>query len=317
MDICVYASEVATLCNRNPFRSREEAVGRLTNRANGIKKPPAYKQSEDCKRRRVIALASASPTKRVKAEEELQKSVEDAREQRKVFVDKVTAAAVQSAATHGIAAEQVKRAIDTASTDAMPRAVKSAVAAAVEAVADKQAKDRVDSAPLSVQVAVAQGDSQKTRIAAASAELPPHTTARAVGIANCQNGCDTERQSLTRCEQDTGLTLVDTNKRFRRVFQTSSGNRWVLWGEVDAITKDGTVVETKSRQKRLFGRVPDYELPQILAYMYLADCTKAIQNEDFQGKRLQHRVSFDHSLWSELTNQIDQVVDEINDSHAE
>ena len=78
----------------------------------------------------------------------------------------------------------------------------------------------------------------------------------------------------------------------------------------------GRVVETKQRQKRLFRCVPDYERPQLLAYMYLSRTEYATQNEDFEGERCEHEVAFDTLEWQAIMDDLHAIVDELHGEAA-
>ncbi len=120
-----------------------------------------------------------------------------------------------------------------------------------------------------------------------------------------------EPAALARYEAAVPGRSIETEKRkLRREQVTGSGNRWALFGIVDA-TDDDSVVETKQRQRRLFNRIPTYEMPQLQAYMYMAGVPRAVQNEDYHGERNEHHVEFDAFLWSDQLQRLHDIVDGI------
>lgn len=66
-----------------------------------------------------------------------------------------------------------------------------------------------------------------------------------------------------------------------------------LVGQADALTSSGEVIEIKKRARRLFHRVVDYELVQILCYMKLYSATKAYLIEAFEDQIAVHPVASD------------------------
>jgi hypothetical protein len=133
--------------------------------------------------------------------------------------------------------------------------------------------------------------------------------AQAVRDAAVSAGIVQEDEALARMEKAVTQRHLDGKQRtLRRTMVTEGGIHWTLYGKVDAMDGD-QIVETKQRQKRLFGRVPDYELPQLLAYMYMARAHSAIQNEDCNGERNEHRVEFDHMLWTDIAESLSAIID--------
>ena len=59
-----------------------------------------------------------------------------------------------------------------------------------------------------------------------------------------------------------------------------NGIEWTLVGKIDGLSENGEVIEIKNRVKKLFGKLRDYEEPQIRTYMWLhkADVGYMIEN---------------------------------------
>lgn len=74
-------------------------------------------------------------------------------------------------------------------------------------------------------------------------------------------------------------------------------------GYVDGLTEvDGEVriVEVKNRQNRLFGKVPRYELIQIMTYMAMANVSKADWVERYGQKHNTVAINFDPKEWAAI-----------------
>lgn len=71
----------------------------------------------------------------------------------------------------------------------------------------------------------------------------------------------------------------------------------LLVGYIDGNTKD-SLVEIKNRQKRLFGRVPEYENIQCQVYMKLTGNTKCTLIEQFQNTSNTFEIEFDEVKWN-------------------
>ena len=167
------------------------------------------------------------------------------------------------------------------------------------------------------------GDAAKVEAAVRAEGLAGTGAERAaLGAARVSAGIVQEDAALRRVEAAApGRRLDRQQHALRRTMTTGGGLHYVLYGKVDGVLTDddgdSIIVETKQRQKRLFGRVPDYELPQLLAYMYMARAPAAIQNEDFQGARNEHRVEFDELLWAAIAEDLAAVVDRHFGARAE
>jgi hypothetical protein len=97
---------------------------------------------------------------------------------------------------------------------------------------------------------------------------------------------------------------------------TSKGNSYVLYGKLDGFDmKEQCVVEFKNRMRRLFHSVPDYEYPQLYAYMALTATTLAKQVEQYGDTTAVHDVSFNEDEWSCIRAELDAAVDEMMRIH--
>jgi hypothetical protein len=188
--------------------------------------------------------------------------------------------------------------------------VRESVALEVSERKAKAASDIVASTP-ALAVAIANGDLAATEACASEIE-DPVTRKEAKRRCMVTSGQKTEGACLRRFEQQEARPVTSHQQSFRRSMVTTNGTQWVLFGRVDGIS-NGAVVETKSRQRKLMGVVPSYERPQLMAYMFLSRCEKALQNEDFRGQRKVHEVDFDALEWGTISESLCGIVDRISD----
>jgi YqaJ-like viral recombinase domain len=75
-----------------------------------------------------------------------------------------------------------------------------------------------------------------------------------------------------------------------------------LGGRVDGISASGDrVIEMKSRQKRLFTRIPEYEQIQMQAYMFLTGIAQCDFVQKYAGKTRISTHSFDAEQWQRIS----------------
>lgn len=84
--------------------------------------------------------------------------------------------------------------------------------------------------------------------------------------------------------------------RSYRKLMTYEDMSWVLCGRVDA-WDEHTIVEVKNRTKRFM--CPDYDVLQLQAYMFLCNKSKGILLERLHGKNRETPFEFNKSYWNE------------------
>lgn len=79
-----------------------------------------------------------------------------------------------------------------------------------------------------------------------------------------------EETSVTElAERLVGKKIEKTNKfMMRKVFETEN-IKWYVGGRVDGKTEDNEIVEIKNRMRRLFYEVKEYELIQLITYLFI------------------------------------------------
>jgi YqaJ-like viral recombinase domain len=94
------------------------------------------------------------------------------------------------------------------------------------------------------------------------------------------------------------------DKYYKRALTADTTAQCVVYlgGRVDGISESGDrVVEMKSRQKRLFTRIPEYEQIQMQAYMFLTGITQCDLVQKYAGKTRISTHSFDAVQWQSIS----------------
>ena len=143
--------------------------------------------------------------------------------------------------------------------------------------------------------------------------LAPPLQAEIAHQSRMAHGTLREQACLDEMQAKLGCALHSHQQKYRRELRTPAGHRFALFAKIDALQTraDGqqVVVETKQRNSRLFRRVPEYELVQIHACMFLAGLNQGILNESFGGQSLQHPIEFDARLWRRVQEELCDAVD--------
>ena len=89
------------------------------------------------------------------------------------------------------------------------------------------------------------------------------------------------------------------------VAETSVGPLHIR-GKIDGALDDGTVVEHKRRQTRLFHSVPEYERVQVHVYMHMTGAPRAILVESYCEAQASHTVEWDAEFWGVILDRLDR-----------
>jgi len=106
-----------------------------------------------------------------------------------------------------------------------------------------------------------------------------------------------------------GRPVDDTQEKGRQLYQTPEGRTYALFGRCDATT-DGVVEEFKSRRRRLFHQVPEYERVQLWCYMALLGLERGRLIESHRDEQAVHEIEMDPEKWAQITYDLGVAVDE-------
>ncbi|KAG5183624.1 hypothetical protein JKP88DRAFT_316471 [Tribonema minus] len=111
--------------------------------------------------------------------------------------------------------------------------------------------------------------------------------ATVLGDVNKLHGTMNEPAALDRAARDAGGEVVRDNRVYYKELSVAPVPVTVLIkGRVDAWRANvRVIVEVKKRQRRLFPKIPKYELVQLQCYMWLTDTEQCQHTQDFRGKR--------------------------------
>jgi len=85
--------------------------------------------------------------------------------------------------------------------------------------------------------------------------------------------------------------------------------QYLISGYIDGIEHhNNRLIEIKTRQNRLFGRVPLYEQVQCQAYLFLTGLNVCEHTESFEGKTNSTTLHFEPNFWNEIVKQLNTVV---------
>jgi hypothetical protein len=117
----------------------------------------------------------------------------------------------------------------------------------------------------------------------------------------CSHGIREEAAAL-RCVGGGGGVLEDTTFKKRSIGSLPDGTVVEVGGRLDGYTDDGKVVEVKNRVGGLAFKIPDYEVPQVLVYMYIVESDAALHIErislaDGSSFSCTHEKRWDDAEW--------------------
>lgn len=122
-------------------------------------------------------------------------------------------------------------------------------------------------------------------------------------------GQQQEDTSINRYEKTNNVVVKDRNKRGYRKYIDG----FFIYGKVDGIREDGYIVEHKQRINRLFGRIIEREKIQLYIYMFLTDTTKAILIETYGSNQQSYELDFDESVWNTYKKMLTSAVHDLYD----
>ena len=76
---------------------------------------------------------------------------------------------------------------------------------------------------------------------------------------------------------------------------------------LDGVCED-RIIETKNRKNRLFKKIPDYEMVQLNAYMFLTSKNKVIHTEHYNEEHNIIEYNYDETFWEECKQKIIEFI---------
>lgn len=123
-------------------------------------------------------------------------------------------------------------------------------------------------------------------------------------------GCNRETPVFDRLEGLLGQPVDrDAALHKAKMGTLKNGIPWFVCGRIDGLAQDGSVVEIKNRVRKLFNKVPDYELVQIMCYMNLLKSPKGFLVESFEGDASVHEVAYDEEAWKDIVGRMESALE--------
>lgn len=128
---------------------------------------------------------------------------------------------------------------------------------------------------------------------------------------NKQRGIDNESSCVPLIENDLGVKIYNSNDKvyIKELFCTDK-YRVILLGAVDGITDDGRVVEIKTRMRRLFNKLREYEQVQLEGYLYLTGYEDIILYENYRKKGNYIHYKHNNEFWDECIRLTKEFIDQ-------
>jgi hypothetical protein len=119
-----------------------------------------------------------------------------------------------------------------------------------------------------------------------------------------ERGIKAETKDLDNYEKETISKISERNNKTykKKLAEIKINNEKVeiwVYGKVDGVLDESTIVETKNRMNKLFMYIPEYEKVQLETYLWLTDKKKAIHIENYNNKHNEIRYEQDINFWTE------------------
>lgn len=136
-------------------------------------------------------------------------------------------------------------------------------------------------------------------------------------INNIENGLNNESKIIDLYQSMKKVTIKDNNKKSYVLFINKSYEKILYYtprivGYIDGIVEnenDKYIVEIKNRQNKIFEKIPEYEIIQIIIYMKLTNIYKCHHIEKYKDELKTEIISFDEKIWNTIEKKIIDFVD--------
>lgn len=130
-------------------------------------------------------------------------------------------------------------------------------------------------------------------------------------IQKTEFGTRNEKRVCSSTEAKRKIAIIKDDRFHKRLFFSANDTKVYVGGRFDGVyQEDGekVVVEIKSRVKKLFGTVPEYEQVQLCAYMFILDARKGLLVERFCDEQNELRCDFDPELWHRIESDLKETL---------
>ena len=231
----------------------------------------------------------------------------------KQAVNAAIAAAVKEVATPGVAATVVNSILRTKTpTKAKEALLEQGVSAAASermvaevqrrasaAIVKTVAVPSIDESIRSAVKNVATAATTKAALMVAVAN-EPSASRHVTKAINTGIGVALETTSIDRFQKQSGRTVHERNYQpYSKTLAYEFGT-FVLYGRLDGLQGDDTVVEAKQRANRLFRRLIQRERVQLMVYIHLTGRTKGTLVETYKNEQQSYSINQNHDEWAKI-----------------
>ena len=140
-------------------------------------------------------------------------------------------------------------------------------------------------------------------------KLSPETQKDVRSMIYTTRGHLAEDQVIHLHEKKTGTAVKARNDKFYKIFikyQSNDGTETsaMIGGRIDGMAEDGTLVEVKNRQRRIFKTVPTYEKIQIMTYLVLTMTNECQLVQKYCDETKTDIIVFDEEYWKSVVKDI-------------
>lgn len=267
--LLLYASELAALIGKNPYKPQWEAFEQLWARFQ----PEQFATHQEGLNNYVALQLENVQTAAVARASELQvETVQDVQAAEKQVIDEVVKAAVREADARVVQAAAALNSEQIVDQDAL---------LALATAAGNQAAQQL--------LAEAQTFTQQAQVVAT----------KAASAVRCSYGTAKEEGSRKQLVKASGVAVKHDNRFYSLRLGTMPYARvaWGIGGRLDGLDSQGRVVEIKNRTRRFFNVIPEYERVQVACYLKLTGAPKALVVQQFNGDQRTTEIEDDCSRW--------------------
>lgn len=136
-------------------------------------------------------------------------------------------------------------------------------------------------------------------------------------INNRENGLNNESKIIGIYQSMKKLSIKDNNKKPYSIFINKSYNKLlyhttIISGFIDGIVEDLNnkyIVEIKDRQNKLFYKIPEHEIIQVMTYMKITDIHECHHIERYKNEIKTEIIKFDNEKWNIIEKKIIEFID--------
>lgn len=137
-------------------------------------------------------------------------------------------------------------------------------------------------------------------------------------IKNLKNGKKNESKIADLYQSIEKIKIKNNNEKLYKTFINKKHEKLlyhdkiIIQGFIDGIVNEESnnyIVEIKDRQYKIFDKIPDYEITQIMSYMFMTKIHKCKHIQKYQEKIKTEIIYFNEDKWEHIQEKIIDFVD--------